>query len=306
MATGDKYPVVMQSQLGQAGGPAQVGSEGVLTPNTAVVTDENGDLQSSNVTATELGYLNGTTSNVQEQLGDKAEISHEQDFCGTGENIYIAYPKDGRVRTLSATPLTGYIKIIVPHINNNASGLLVFFTVDVYLYEANSGFQLKAGGYLINTNLSWDRVTAYIESNCSTPYNTLPVYFGNDGTNVAVYIGNSDTTWDYPQITIKDISIRQTGGNIDNFNSGWSVSFVDTLGDISQTVSNTSLYVGGFSPNLVIVSNSSGSLSSSSVTSTELTYLSGATSNIQDQINALQTQLTELQSRISTLESSGG
>lgn len=68
MATGDKYPVVMQSQLGQAGGPAQIGSEGTLTPNTAVVTDANGDLQSSTVTATELGYLSGDPGTVANNL----------------------------------------------------------------------------------------------------------------------------------------------------------------------------------------------------------------------------------------------
>ena len=42
-----------------------------LTPNMAVVSDADGGLEASSVTATELGYLSGVTSSIQTQLGGK-------------------------------------------------------------------------------------------------------------------------------------------------------------------------------------------------------------------------------------------
>ena len=43
-----------------------------LTTSRALVSDGNGDVSVSAVTATEIGYLDGVTSNIQTQLDTKS------------------------------------------------------------------------------------------------------------------------------------------------------------------------------------------------------------------------------------------
>ena len=57
------------------GGASTIASSN-LTANRALVSNANGKVGVSLVTATELGYLDGVTSNIQDQLDDKAAYSH--------------------------------------------------------------------------------------------------------------------------------------------------------------------------------------------------------------------------------------
>ena len=43
-----------------------------LTASRALVSDSNGDVSVSDVTSTEIGYLDGVSSNVQTQIDNKA------------------------------------------------------------------------------------------------------------------------------------------------------------------------------------------------------------------------------------------
>lgn len=51
-----------------------------LTASRALVTNANGKVEVSPVTATELGYLDGVTSNVQTQLNGKASSGHTHSY----------------------------------------------------------------------------------------------------------------------------------------------------------------------------------------------------------------------------------
>lgn len=66
--------------LGNIGGGASsiVGTN--LTASRALVSDSNGKVAVSAVTSTELGYLDGVTSNVQTQLNGKAASSHTHSY----------------------------------------------------------------------------------------------------------------------------------------------------------------------------------------------------------------------------------
>lgn len=66
-----------------------------LEPNKVVVSDENGDLDSSAVTSEELGYLSGVTSSIQEQLDDKVEQNPTTITPGT--KCKITYNENGLV-----------------------------------------------------------------------------------------------------------------------------------------------------------------------------------------------------------------
>lgn len=66
-----------------------------LEPNKVVISDENGDLDSSVVTDEELGYLSGVTSSIQEQLDDKVEQNPTTITPGT--KCKITYNENGLV-----------------------------------------------------------------------------------------------------------------------------------------------------------------------------------------------------------------
>lgn len=51
-----------------------------VTANRALVSDSSGKLSASSITSTELGYLDGVTSNVQTQLNGKAASSHSHSY----------------------------------------------------------------------------------------------------------------------------------------------------------------------------------------------------------------------------------
>ena len=51
-----------------------------LTVSRALASDANGKIVASGVTATELGYLSGATSNIQEQLNSKSTVSYSRSF----------------------------------------------------------------------------------------------------------------------------------------------------------------------------------------------------------------------------------
>ena len=54
-----------------------------LTSNRALVSNGSGKVAISDITSTELGYLNGVTANVQTQLNAKAASSHTHDYAGS-------------------------------------------------------------------------------------------------------------------------------------------------------------------------------------------------------------------------------
>lgn len=63
----------LQSKQDKIAGGASSITDDNLTANRALVSDGNGKVAVSNVTSTELGYLDGVTSNVQTQLNKKLE-----------------------------------------------------------------------------------------------------------------------------------------------------------------------------------------------------------------------------------------
>jgi hypothetical protein len=66
----------------------------LATANAVVVTDENKNIvASTTITTTELGYLDGVTSNIQEQLNGKAASEHGRhvEFAGSGSATTVAH-----------------------------------------------------------------------------------------------------------------------------------------------------------------------------------------------------------------------
>ena len=57
-----------------------------LTTNRALISNGSGKVAVSDVTSTELGYLDGVTSNIQTQLNNKAVSGHTHDYAPSSHN----------------------------------------------------------------------------------------------------------------------------------------------------------------------------------------------------------------------------
>lgn len=68
-------------------GAASTITEDNLATDRALVSNSSGKVAVSNVTSTELGYLDGVTSNVQTQLNRKLETVHDNDILWGGKNL---------------------------------------------------------------------------------------------------------------------------------------------------------------------------------------------------------------------------
>lgn len=95
-----------------------------------------------------------------------------------------------------------------------------------------------------------------------------------------------------PNLKLKKPALSDPA-NITDFNSNW-----DTLDSEIQALKDDT--IDGLSPNKVVVSDNAGKLSTGEITTTELNYLSGATGNIQDQLNNMDIDISGAASTIKT------
>lgn len=91
-------------QASVTGGASTITSSN-LTASRALVSNSSGKVAVSDVTSTELGYLDGVTSNVQTQLNSKAASSHTHNYAGSSSagGAATSAVKLSTARTISLT-----------------------------------------------------------------------------------------------------------------------------------------------------------------------------------------------------------
>jgi hypothetical protein len=150
----------------------------------------------------------------------------------------------GAYYVTSTSSVTGAIKIRLPRLKVDC---MMRMTVKIYQYNTGQCATIECGGYDYSGDGIWRNIFAYQNSDL---FGTVNVRFGNDGTYDCVWIGETSSTWSYPQVFVTDF---QAGYN--NYTSawgtGWSISYVtafDTVTDtrVAYKTLNTSnvLYVG--------------------------------------------------------------
>ena len=149
---------------------------------------------------------------------------------------HIVFPDGGQYTTTDSTK-TGYLKITLPVSWTNA---MMRFYVDIYNYSTGTSATYMIGGYNYASNSAWQNVYAQAIGVPGSKLGNLSVRFGHDGSKCAIYIGAADTSWNYPQVMIRDLYVGFTQDE-KNYTTGWSIDFTTTLGTISQTVENTNV-----------------------------------------------------------------
>lgn len=143
---------------------------------------------------------------------------------------------DGGTWTTTTSSWTGAIKIRLPHGWTNT---MLRFTVKIYEYSTGKAFEVNVGGYNYSGSGGyWVNPSAYIVADPNTSRN-FTVRFGYDSGYACVYIGETNSSWSYPQIHITDVQIGYQYLNVSDWDSGWQIGFVTSFGTISQTIANT-------------------------------------------------------------------
>ena len=145
---------------------------------------------------------------------------------GTSDSTRILYPGGGSFVTTTST-ITGAIRIKMPVFG---SGMMMTCTVKVYEYSTNKSFTITFGGHRDSAN--WYNEFCYIDG--GTTRTNLTVRFGiDDGVN-CVWIGETSSSWSYPQVFVTDAQLGYVGYST-SWLSGWAVDFVTAFGSVART-----------------------------------------------------------------------
>ena len=144
---------------------------------------------------------------------------------------HIISPGGGSYAT-ATSPITGALKIQLPV---SWTSCMLNFSVDIYDYAVSRLVTYHIGGYNYNpsSDKRWVNTSAY--SNGTGNKSNLTVRFGHDGTHCCVIIGEINTSWSYPQVNVRDVYLGYSDQTIEDWETGWAISFITTLPTITGT-----------------------------------------------------------------------
>jgi len=270
--------IITYSTVGERGVTGPI----LILPNGRLSLGANGSeptisLDIDTVRGTQIFTINNETdflSPVNTYGGITTKQYDSQTGAPTGNIGHISVPKGGMYHS-TASVVTGALRIKLPT-NKNANDMLSFY-VDIFEYQEDESVNYKISGY--NNTGGWTRVTAICLTNKTNQHKA--VRFGNDGVNDIVYIGEGNSTWNYPQVLVRDFYAGYTA-NIITYQGVWIVDFfTGTPSSVTKTVSDTlpktDLNIGGtsFSGEYPMTVNVDGTIYSDS----DITY-NGATKTL--------------------------
>ena len=254
-----------------------------LTASRAVVSDGSGKIAVSAVTSTELGYVDGVTSAIQTQLtaGVTNTNTVHANVVAAEANIagVLAGTKNftGGVTMGDDLVIQGNLTVLGDSVTANTINAVI---QDRFLLLANSATGAPSAdiGILMNR--------------------------GNEG-NAALFYDESAKSFTMAETRDPDsnVVISPTGlanlavGTLKYNGADLSTAITDNRSGAVSTVYKDNLTVSR-----ALVSDSSGKIAISDVTSTELGYLDGVTLSVQNQINDINTRQSSNSSNIAAVE----
>jgi len=179
----------------------------------------NGDVTLSNDV-----YIGNDTTIDGDILLSSGSVIRENPSSST--NNIIMFPEGGMLDD-NRNPATGYLKITLPV--QATTPTMLKFDLDYYEYyggSAGSSAKMQIGGYMYTSGPNWINVVATITTARTDRYYT--VKFGHDGTNYCIWIGDATFNWYYPKFVISNLIIGFSGGSLDKWRYGWSMSIDPT------------------------------------------------------------------------------
>ena len=147
----------------------------------------------------------------------------------SAEGYRFTNPEGGTYIT-GASTVTGAIKIKLPTDRLNSS-TMVRFTVKLYEYSTGRSTTWEIGGYNYVLG-NWYNLFATQLTDSGR--GAFTVRFGQDATSDCVWIGETSSTWSYPQVFVTDVQTGYSGISA-NWGAGWGVSFVTSFDTVEQS-----------------------------------------------------------------------
>jgi hypothetical protein len=172
---------------------------------------------------------------------------------------------EGASYITSSSSVTGAIKIKLPVARNNSSTMMMF-RVKIYQYNTGNSYELQIGGYNYGGGNWYNTFVTNLTDNGVN----FDVRFGYDATSDCVWIGETTSSWVYPQVFVTDFQAGY-GGQGAEWATGWGISFetsFDTV-EYSRTASQviTSRSIGAQSVNYAVSAGNAGTLGTYAETS---------------------------------------
>ena len=294
----DRLPTV---PVAKGGTGATTAANALINLGLTATAAELNKMDGVTATTTELNYVDGVTSNIQTQLNGKAASSHSHAASditsgtiaaarlpaasGTQAGITIVYPAASCTTfssdTGTVTPLAvqkGAKMFAIPRTTSTEHAVTRFTDTE---------------GAVENSKIIIEDVTNTRDTSKTANVLAIPAEGGKkmvygyctdqiDGTSFIGGVFDADAT-EYPYSA--GLAIGGTSGNL-----LWKGERVTTTTDLNAkqatiTGGASTITSSNLTANRALVSNGSGKVAVSAVTSTELGYLDGVTSNIQTQLD---------------------
>ena len=227
-----------------------------LTASRALVSSGSGKIAVSDVTATELGYVDGVTSAIQTQL-DAVEARRAANNIGTtfADDVIIT----GNLIVNGATTTANSINMVVQ---------------DRMLMLANSATGAPAAdvGLLFNRGNQGNAAFFYDES--AQTFKLSDTKDPSSNTSLSPVTASNLDVGIITAATLNATAITQNGATLDNLIGSNVDGAISTVNDTDLTASRA------------LVSSGAGKIAVSDVTATELAHLDGVSGAIQGQIDA--------------------
>lgn len=196
----------LQSKQDKIAGGASTITDDNLAANRALVSDGNGKVAVSNVTNTELGYLDGVTSNVQTQLNKKLESVPVASVNAKTGAVVLGASDVGAVATSDVTQTLGSSPTKVPSEKAVADALS----------GAGAGDMLKATYDPTGSVAQAGGIPDYVEAN-GGKIDTIKVNgtaqpITDKAVDIAVPIDNSQLANGAGYITASQVPVKSVNG----------------------------------------------------------------------------------------------
>ncbi len=260
-----------------------------LAANRALVSTSGGKVSVSNVTSTEIDHLDGVTSAIQTQLNSKVETLGDLSITASSAEINKLDGVTATTAEINHTDgVTSNIQTQIDSKQNTITGAAT--TIDDSDLTASRAVVSDGSGKVAVSDVTSTEVGHLdgVSSNIQTQINGLQSQITGGATTVT----DSNLTADRAlfsdssgKIAVSDITSTELG-HLDGVTSGIQTqidSKQDTITGAATTIDDTNL-----ATERALISNSSGKVAVSAVTSTEVSYLDGVTGSVQNQIDSKQ------------------
>jgi hypothetical protein len=263
----------------------RVGGNGNTDTTNASVVTTNGNLHLDAKTggfATYLNFYKGTgginfgngAGSIVGSINSSGDLALEglittkrgiNDTTGTSSALRIELP-GGAAYATSTNVVTGAIKIRLPVLKSSANTMLMM-RVKVYNYDGDAvgtSRIFEIGGYPYAPG-NWYNVFA-----CQTSMSTvtaLNVRYGYDAAGyTCVWIGETNTTWNYPQVFVTEFEAGYSNYSATTWASNWAITFETSFNTVekgpitaslsSAAATNVSVVQTGYNCTAPITTNS--------------------------------------------------